>query len=148
MGPTAPGSYHIEYGFSCMGYEIAGGLGVKMARPDDEVVVMVGDGSYMMMNSELATSVRLGRKLTVVVLDNHGFGCINRLQMATGGANFNNLWQDCDMVEQPEIDFRKHAESMGAIAVQGLVDRRTRKRARGRRRPTTARPSSSSTPIR
>jgi 3D-(3,5/4)-trihydroxycyclohexane-1,2-dione acylhydrolase (decyclizing) len=115
---TIPGSYHMEYGFSCMGYEIAGGVGVKMARPDKEVVVMVGDGSYMMMNSELATSVSLGQKLIVVLLDNHGFGCINRLQMATGGANFNNLWQDCDMVAQPDIDFRKHAESMGAIAVK------------------------------
>ena len=116
--PTAPGSYHMEYGFSCMGYEIAGGVGVKMARPDKEVVVMVGDGSYMMLNSEIATSVSLGQKLIIVVLDNHGFGCINRLQMATGGANFNNLWQDCDMVAQPDIDFRKHAESMGAIAVK------------------------------
>ena len=66
-----------------MGYEIAGGLGVKMARPDREVVVMLGDGSYMMMNSELATSVMLGLKLIVVVLDNRGFGCINRLQMAS-----------------------------------------------------------------
>ncbi|MFZ1963683.1 MAG: 3D-(3,5/4)-trihydroxycyclohexane-1,2-dione acylhydrolase (decyclizing) [Roseiarcus sp.] len=116
--PTTPGSYHMEYGFSCMGYEIAGGIGVKMARPDKDIVVMVGDGSYMMMNSELATSVSLGQKLIVVVLDNHGFGCINRLQMATGGANFNNLWQDCAMVAQPDIDFRKHAESMGAVAVK------------------------------
>jgi 3D-(3,5/4)-trihydroxycyclohexane-1,2-dione acylhydrolase (decyclizing) len=116
--PTVPGGYHMEYGFSCMGYEIPGGIGVKMARPDKEVVVMVGDGSYMMMNSEIATSVSLGQKLIIVVLDNHGFGCINRLQMATGGANFNNLWQDCDMMAQPEIDFRKHAESMGAIAVK------------------------------
>jgi 3D-(3,5/4)-trihydroxycyclohexane-1,2-dione acylhydrolase (decyclizing) len=116
--PTVPGSYHMEYGFSCMGYEIAGGVGVKMARPDKEVVVMVGDGSYMMLNSEIATSVSLDQKLIIVVLDNHGFGCINRLQMATGGANFNNLWQDCDMVAQPDIDFRKHAESMGAIAVK------------------------------
>jgi len=70
------------------------------------------------MNSELATSVSLGQKLTVVLLDNHGFGCINRLQMATGGANFNNLWQDCAMQAQPDIDFRAHAESMGAIAVK------------------------------
>ena len=116
--PTKPGSYHMEYGFSCMGYEIAGGIGVKMARPDKEVIVMVGDGSYMMLNSEIATSVSLGQKLIIVVLDNHGFGCINRLQMATGGANFNNLWQDCAMVAQPDIDFRKHAESMGAIAVK------------------------------
>jgi 3D-(3,5/4)-trihydroxycyclohexane-1,2-dione acylhydrolase (decyclizing) len=116
--PTTPGSYHMEYGFSCMGYEIAGGVGVKMARPDKEIIVMVGDGSYMMMNSELATSVSLGQKLIVVILDNHGFGCINRLQMATGGANFNNLWQDCAMATQPDIDFRKHAESMGAVAVK------------------------------
>ncbi|CAI9408301.1 3D-(3,5/4)-trihydroxycyclohexane-1,2-dione hydrolase [Pleomorphomonas sp. T1.2MG-36] len=116
--PSVPGSYHLEYGFSCMGYEIAGGIGVKMANPDKEVVVMVGDGSYMMMNSELATSVSLGQRLTVVLLDNHGFGCINRLQMATGGANFNNLWQDCAMQAQPNIDFRAHAESMGAIAVK------------------------------
>lgn len=116
--PSVPGSYHMEYGFSCMGYEIAGGIGVKMANPNKEVVVMVGDGSYMMMNSELATSVSLGQKLTIVLLDNHGFGCINRLQMATGGANFNNLWQDCIMQEQPQIDFRAHAESMGAIAVK------------------------------
>jgi 3D-(3,5/4)-trihydroxycyclohexane-1,2-dione acylhydrolase (decyclizing) len=116
--PSVPGSYHMEYGFSCMGYEIAGGIGVKMANPDKDVVVMLGDGSYMMMNSEIATSVSLGRKLTIVVLDNHGFGCINRLQMATGGANFNNLWQDCIMEAQPEIDFRAHAEAMGAIAVK------------------------------
>ena len=78
-----------------MGYEIAGGLGVKMAQPDREVVVMVGDGSYLMMNSEIATSVMLGTKLVVVVLDNRGYGCINRLQQACGGAPFNNLFDDC-----------------------------------------------------
>lgn len=115
---TAPGSYHLEYGFSCMGYEIAGGLGAKMAHPDREIVVMVGDGSYMMLNSELATSVMLGLKLTVVLLDNRGYGCINRLQMATGGANFNNLLKDSRHEVMPEIDFRAHAESMGAIAVK------------------------------
>ena len=113
-----PGSYHMEYGFSCMGYEIAGGLGIKMARPEADVVVMVGDGSYMMMNSELSTSIMLGRKLTVVVLDNRGYGCINRLQMATGGANFNNLLKDAKIEMMPEIDFRAHAESMGAVAVK------------------------------
>jgi len=115
---TAPGSYHMEYGFSCMGYEIAGGLGAKMAHPDREVVVMVGDGSYMMLNSELATSVMLGLKITVVLLDNRGYGCINRLQMATGGANFNNLLKDARFEVMPAIDFRAHAESMGAIAVK------------------------------
>ncbi|MFK0335399.1 3D-(3,5/4)-trihydroxycyclohexane-1,2-dione acylhydrolase (decyclizing) [Rhizobium sp. NPDC090275] len=115
---TAPGSYHMEYGFSCMGYEIAGGLGAKMAHPDKDVVVMVGDGSYMMLNSELATSVMLGLKLNIVVLDNRGYGCINRLQMETGGANFNNLLKDSYYEVMPDIDFRAHAESMGAIAVK------------------------------
>ncbi|MHB1103491.1 MAG: 3D-(3,5/4)-trihydroxycyclohexane-1,2-dione acylhydrolase (decyclizing) [Devosia sp.] len=112
----APGSYHMEYGYSTMGYEIAGGLGVKLARPDTDVIVMLGDGSYMMMNSEIATSVMLGKKLTIVVLDNRGFGCINRLQMATGGANFNNLLQDTRHEALPEIDFVAHAASMGAVA--------------------------------
>ena len=113
---TFPGSYHLDYGYSTMGYEIAGGLGVKIARPDADVVVMLGDGSYMMLNSEISTSVMMGRKLTVVVLDNRGFGCINRLQMATGGANFNNLFRDVERDQMPEIDFAKHAESMGAVA--------------------------------
>ncbi|WP_181708620.1 3D-(3,5/4)-trihydroxycyclohexane-1,2-dione acylhydrolase (decyclizing) [Chthonobacter rhizosphaerae] len=114
----APGSYHLEYGYSCMGYEIAGGLGVKMARPDDEVVVMVGDGSYLMLNSEIATSVMMGVKLTVVVLDNRGYGCINRLQMATGGANFNNLLKDAHHVRLPEVDFAAHAAALGAISAK------------------------------
>lgn len=112
----APGSYHMDYGFSTMGYEIAGGLGVKLARPADDVVVMLGDGSYMMLNSEIASSIMLGAKLTIVVLDNGGFGCINRLQMATGGANFNNLLRDTHHVELPVIDFAAHAASMGAVA--------------------------------
>ncbi|WP_292633043.1 thiamine pyrophosphate-dependent enzyme, partial [Mesorhizobium sp.] len=112
----APGSYHGEYGFSTMGYEIAGGLGAKMAKPDQEVVVMVGDGSYLMMNSEIATSVMLGLKLTIVLLDNRGYGCINRLQMATGGANFNNLLKDARHEVLPDVDFAAHAASMGAIA--------------------------------
>jgi 3D-(3,5/4)-trihydroxycyclohexane-1,2-dione acylhydrolase (decyclizing) len=111
-----PGSYHMEYGYSTMGYEIAGGLGVKLAKPDADVVVMLGDGSYMMMNSEIATSVMLGKKLTIIVLDNRGFGCINRLQMATGGANFNNLFKDAAHEVLPEIDFVKHAAAMGAVA--------------------------------
>ena len=113
---SRPGGYHLEYGFSCMGYEIAGGLGVKMALQDREVVVMVGDGSYMMLNSELATSVMLGLKLIVVVLDNRGYGCINRLQMATGGASFNNLLADARQVRAPQIDFSAHMTAMGAVA--------------------------------
>jgi 3D-(3,5/4)-trihydroxycyclohexane-1,2-dione acylhydrolase (decyclizing) len=109
-----PGSYHMEYGYSTMGYEIAGGLGVKLAKPDHDVIVMLGDGSYMMMNSEIASSVMLGAKLTIVVLDNGGFGCINRLQMATGGANFNNLLKDARHEVLPAIDFAAHAAAMGA----------------------------------
>jgi 3D-(3,5/4)-trihydroxycyclohexane-1,2-dione acylhydrolase (decyclizing) len=110
-----PGGYHMEYGFSCMGYEIAGGLGVKMAQPEREVIVMIGDGSYLMMNSEIATSVMLGRKLILVILDNRGFGCINRLQQATGGAGFNNLLKDAVHEVLPEVDFALHARSLGAV---------------------------------
>ena len=94
-GTRDPKVYHVEYGYSCMGYEIAGGLGAKLARPQREVVVMVGDGSYLMLNSELATSVLLGRKIIVVVLDNRGYGCIERLQLQTGGASYNNMLDDC-----------------------------------------------------
>ncbi len=94
-----------------MGYEIAGGLGVRMARTDGEVIVMVGDGSYLMMNSEIATSVAMKQKLIIVVLDNRGFGCINRLQQGTGGAPFNNLLE-----KTSHIDFAGHAASLGATA--------------------------------
>ncbi|ODT74825.1 MAG: 3D-(3,5/4)-trihydroxycyclohexane-1,2-dione acylhydrolase (decyclizing) [Pelagibacterium sp. SCN 64-44] len=111
-----PGSYHLDYGFSTMGYEIAGGLGVALARPEDDVVVMVGDGSYLMMNSEIVSAAMLGVKLTIVLLDNSGFGCINRLQMATGGANFNNLFRDTKHVTLPNVDFAAHAAAMGASA--------------------------------
>ena len=116
---TDAASYHLEYGFSCMGYEIAGGLGAKLAMPKREVVVLVGDGSYLMMNSEIATSVAMGAKLTIVLLDNRGFGCINRLQRGTGGAPFNNLLADA----APAVDFAAHAASLGAdaIAVDGVA---------------------------
>jgi 3D-(3,5/4)-trihydroxycyclohexane-1,2-dione acylhydrolase (decyclizing) len=133
----APGGYHLEYGYSCMGYEIAGGLGVKMARPDCEVIVMVGDGSYLMMNSELSTSVMLGQKLIVVVLDNRGYGCINRLQRACGGESFNNLLRDARHATLPEIDFAAHARSLGAEAVQVATTRELEAalaKARGARR--------------
>lgn len=110
------GSYHVEYGYSCMGYEIAGGLGVKMADPSRTVIVMVGDGSYLMMNSEIATSVMLGLPLVIVVLDNGGFGCINRLQQATGSAPFNNLFASSHHTTLPVIDFAAHAASLGARA--------------------------------
>jgi 3D-(3,5/4)-trihydroxycyclohexane-1,2-dione acylhydrolase (decyclizing) len=119
-----PNGYHLEYGFSTMGYEIAGGLGVKMAHPDREVVVMVGDGSYMMLNSELATSVMLGHKIVVVLLDNRGYGCINRLQVECGGASFNNLLDTARHVEPSSIDFAAHAAAMGATAekVGGIAE--------------------------
>ena len=119
-----PGGYHMEYGFSCMGYEIAGGLGVKLADPSREVFVLLGDGSYLMMNSEIATSVMLGLKLTLVLLDNGGFGCINRLQRATGGESFNNLLRDARHVALPVTDFAAHARSLGAesIKVSGIAE--------------------------
>ncbi|AOK29992.1 MULTISPECIES: 3D-(3,5/4)-trihydroxycyclohexane-1,2-dione acylhydrolase (decyclizing) [Burkholderia] len=115
---AVPGGYHVEYGYSCMGYEIAGGLGVKLAKPEREVIVMVGDGSYLMLNSEIATSVMLGAKLIIVVLDNRGYGCINRLQQACGGAPFNNLLADCVQgpLGAPPIDFAAHARALGARA--------------------------------
>jgi len=115
---AVPGAYHVEYGYSCMGYEIAGALGVKMARPDREVIAILGDGSYLMLNSEIATSIMLGRKLIIVVLDNRGFGCINRLQQACGGAPFNNLLDDCEHGADgpPDIDFAAHAASLGAMS--------------------------------
>jgi 3D-(3,5/4)-trihydroxycyclohexane-1,2-dione acylhydrolase (decyclizing) len=108
----AAGDYHVEYGFSCMGYEIAGGLGVKLADSQRDVVVLVGDGSYLMMNSEIATSVAMGLKLTIVVLDNRGFGCIHRLQTSRGGDAFNNLLDE----RSPPVDFAAHAASLGAVA--------------------------------
>ena len=113
--PARTGGYHVEYGFSCMGYEIAGGLGVKLADPDREVLVMVGDGSYLMLNSEIATSVMLGVKLVIVVLDNRGFGCIHRLQKATGGEPFNNLLADAQRNAVP-VDFAAHAAALGAAS--------------------------------
>ena len=97
---------------------------------------MVGDGSYLMMNSEIATSVMLGLKLTIVVLDNRGFGCINRLQRATGGESFNNLLRDTRHETLPEIDFAAHAASLGAHRGEG----RGHRRAGGGARSARARP--------
>jgi len=120
---AARGGYHMEYGYSCMGYEIAGAMGIKMAAPQADVVCMVGDGSYMMANSELATAVMMGVPFTVVLTDNRGYGCINRLQKATGGAPFNNLLDDSHHVNPAHIDFVAHARSMGADVVRagGIV---------------------------
>ena len=133
---SAPGGYHMEYGYSCMGYEVAGGLGVKMACPDREVIVIVGDGSYLMLNNELATSVMLGQKIIVVLTDNFGYACITRLQKACGGAPFNNMIEDCLQGPQgaPKIDFELNARSLGANAetvttVDGLREAMVRARA-------------------
>ncbi len=115
---AAAGGYHMEYGYSCMGYEIAGAMGIKMAAPDKDVICMVGDGSYMMANSELATAVMMGIPFTVVLTDNRGYGCINRLQKGTGGAPFNNLLDDSYHVNPAHIDFVAHARSMGAKVVK------------------------------
>lgn len=115
---STPGGYHMEYGYSCMGYEIAGGLGVKMARPDREVIVMVGDGSYLMLNNEIATSVMIDKKLIIVLLDNRGYGCINRLQQHCGSKPFNNMLEDCLQFGEgaPNIDFAANAASLGALS--------------------------------
>jgi 3D-(3,5/4)-trihydroxycyclohexane-1,2-dione acylhydrolase (decyclizing) len=83
-----PDSYHLEYGYSCMGYEIAAAIGAKLARPEQPVYAMVGDGSYMMLHSELQTAVQEGIKVTVLLFDNASFGCINNLQMGHGMGSF------------------------------------------------------------
>lgn len=113
---SAKGGYHMEYGYSCMGYEVAGAMGIKLAAPDKDVICFVGDGSYMMANSELATAVMRRVPFTVVLTDNRGYGCINRLQIECGGAEFNNLYRDSNVAAQPDIDFVAHAASMGAHA--------------------------------
>jgi 3D-(3,5/4)-trihydroxycyclohexane-1,2-dione acylhydrolase (decyclizing) len=121
--PEDPKAYHMEYGFSCMGYEIAGGLGVKLAEPDREVVVMVGDGSYLMMNSEIVTAVGEGLRLTIVLVDNHGYQCILGLQRAVGVSDFGNELRYRDRAtkqltgEYIPVDFQRHAEAMGAKSV-------------------------------
>ncbi|MCY3786015.1 MAG: 3D-(3,5/4)-trihydroxycyclohexane-1,2-dione acylhydrolase (decyclizing) [bacterium] len=109
-------SFDSEYGYSCMGYEISGGWGAKMAMPDREVVVLVGDGSYLMMNSDLYSTVLSGHKLIVIVCDNGGFAVINRLQVAQGGAPFNNLLSDARVENLVAVDFAAHAAAMGCEA--------------------------------
>lgn len=114
------GGYHMEYGFSCMGYEVAGAMGIKLARPETDVICFIGDGSYMMANSELATAVMRKVPFLIVLTDNRGYGCINRLQTGTGGAEFNNLYTSATVEQQPQIDFVAHAASMGAHAEKAL----------------------------
>ncbi len=106
-----PKGYHMEYGFSCMGYEIAGGLGVKMAAPERDVYVMVGDGSYLMMAQEIATSVQEGYKLNIVLLDNHGFSSIGGLSRAVGCGGFGTEYRVA-------VDFAANAASLGALVTR------------------------------
>jgi len=134
-----PRGYHLEYGYSCMGYEIAGGLGVKLADPSREVYVMVGDGSYLMMNSEIVTSVQEGLKLTIVLLDNHGYSSIGGLSASVGAQGFATQYRYRDATGQLQgdylpVDLAANAASLGAHVIrattvadlqQALVDARS-----------------------
>lgn len=116
-------SFDCEYGFSCMGYELSGAWGAKMAMPEREVISFVGDGSYMMMNSDIYSSVLYGHKLIVIVCDNGGYAVINRLQVNQGGVSFNNQLADCEAESLVYVDFAQHAASMGAISeTVGSID--------------------------
>ncbi|PML80145.1 3D-(3,5/4)-trihydroxycyclohexane-1,2-dione acylhydrolase (decyclizing) [Enterovibrio norvegicus] len=124
---TYPYSLDVEFGFSCMGYEIAAGWGNKIARPDHESIVLVGDGSYLMMNSDIYSSVLTGHKMIVLVCDNGGFAVIRKLQTNTGNTAFNNQLEDCTTerdYELPRVDFVSHARGLGANAekVEDLSD--------------------------
>ncbi len=115
------GTVDVEFGFSCMGYEIAGGWGARIAQsehePDRDTIVFVGDGSYLLMNSDIYSSVLTQKKLIILVLDNGGFAVINKLQNNTGQPSFNNLIADCPTVPEPfAVDFEAHARAMGANA--------------------------------
>ena len=118
-----PKSYHVEYGYSCMGYEVAGGLGVKMAAPDREVFVLVGDGSWLMMSSELVTAIQEDRKLIVVLIDNHGFASIGGLSGALGSAGFGTEYRyrtaGGDLAgDHLPVDLAANAESLGACVLR------------------------------
>ncbi len=120
----APGTFDCEFGFSCMGYEISAGWGAAMADPARTPIVMVGDGTYLMMNSDVYSSVLSGHKMILIVCDNGGYAVINRLQNAKGVPSFNNLIRDCRVKEPFAVDFAKHAESMGALVrrAESLAD--------------------------
>ena len=115
------GTVDVEFGFSCMGYEISGAWGARIAQsetePDKDTIVFIGDGSYMLMNSDIYSSVLSRKKLIILVLDNGGFAVINKLQNNTGNESFNNLIADCPTVPEPfAVDFEAHAAAQGAIA--------------------------------
>jgi 3D-(3,5/4)-trihydroxycyclohexane-1,2-dione acylhydrolase (decyclizing) len=126
-----PNGYHLEYGYSCMGYEIAGGMGVKMAAPDREVYIMVGDGSYLMMAQEIVTAVQEGFKLNIVLLDNHGFSSIGGLSRACGNRGMGTEYRfrrkgklEGDPIP---VDFVANAQSLGARAVRARTREELRK---------------------
>ncbi len=115
------GTVDVEFGYSCMGYEIAGGWGARIAQmetePERDTIVFTGDGSYLMMNSDIYSSVLNGRKMIIIVCDNGGFAVINKLQNNTGNVSFNNLIADCNIEGEPfAVDFATHARTMGAAA--------------------------------
>ena len=112
-------TFDCDYGFSCMGYEIAGAWGAAFGRPTGQVYSMVGDGSYLMMNSEIYASVLSGRKFILVVCDNEGYAVIERLQRNQGGASYNNMLKDSvGTGSGVRVDFRAHAEAMGALTFE------------------------------
>jgi 3D-(3,5/4)-trihydroxycyclohexane-1,2-dione acylhydrolase (decyclizing) len=122
--PRDAKGYHLEYGYSCMGYEIAGGLGVKMAAPDREVYVLIGDGSYLMMAQEIVTALQEHLKLTIVVLDNHGFSSIGGLSRACGSGGFGTEYRfrsDGQPGSIIPVDFAANAASLGATAVRAAT---------------------------
>jgi 3D-(3,5/4)-trihydroxycyclohexane-1,2-dione acylhydrolase (decyclizing) len=141
--PVDPKGYHLEYGFSCMGYEIAGGLGVKMADPSREVFVMVGDGSYLMLHTEIVTSLEEGQKIIVVVVDNSGYQCIRNLQMSTGSPPYGNELRYRDpktgILDGPyiPIDFAANAASLGAVAMRAESESELREALERAKQETT-----------
>ena len=112
--PKELNTHESEWGFSCMSYEISGALGIKMANPDKEVISFVGDGSYLLNNTDIYSSVITKNKLIIIVCDNGGFAVINRLQLFKGGKEYNNLLKSSKTPGLVDVDFAKHAESMGA----------------------------------
>jgi len=139
---TKPKTYHLEYGFSCMGYEVSGAFGAKLAAPAQEVYALVGDGSYLMLHSELLTSIQEGVKITIILLDNHGFQCIHNLQRSHGSNSFGNEFRARSENGHLEgqylpIDFAAHARSMGAIAYTATTKEELREALQQAKQQTT-----------
>ena len=122
--PKELNTHETEWGFSCMGYEISGALGIKMANPDKEIISFVGDGSYLLQNSDIYTSVITNHKLIIIVCDNGGHAVINRLQLFKGGKEFNCQFSSSKVENLTDVNFAKHAESLGAIGeeVSSIAD--------------------------